>query len=158
MSKKRYKFFIFSFFLLCPVFLLNLFSQDVSSLKIGQSNFSIDNIKKITLASLNINLFFKDGSNSRVFLEQPCYFIHPVSIPEPDANSLAINYYPNPVIDMLFLSDSENLGEICIYDIQGKLLKRHQTESTTVSLDLSDLKSGMYLVKTAVHSFKIIKK
>ena len=157
MLKKRYRFFIFSFFLFSPFGLLNLFSQEVPSLRIRQNNFSIDGIQKITFERQNIHLLLKNNSNLRVFLEQPCYFIHPtVSALNPEIETFS--YYPNPVIDMLHLSDNNNWGKIYIYDIQGKLLKRHQTEDTTVSLDLSDLRAGMYLIKTSAHFFRIIKK
>ena len=160
MLKKRCNFFMYLFFLFCTVGSLNLLSQEVSSLKIGDSNFSVDDVQKITFVQQDIHVFLKNSTNSRVFWEQTCYFIHPaVSLPkELDANPQAFNYYPNPVIDALYLSDDKKLGEICIYDMHGKLQKKYQMEDSTTSLDLSDLKSGMYLIRTSTHSFKVIKK
>ena len=160
MLKKVYYFFIYSFFLFCPTVFLSLFSQEVSSLKIGNSDFSVDDIQKITFVQQGIYLFLKNNVNSRIFGEQTCYFTHPAaSLPEElNANLQVFNYHPNPVIDILHLSDDVSLDAISIYDIHGKLLKTYQTEDSSTYLDLSDVNPGMYLIITSNHSFKIIKK
>lgn len=156
MQKKTIKFFIYLFFLPCPF--LNLFSQESSTMEIRNASFSVDEIQKITFVNQNIKITLKDG-NFREFWEDTCYFVHStVSAPEIEANFQSFSYYPNPVIDRLYLTDDKSLDKIQLYDMYGKLVKKYQTEDCSASLDLSDLKPGMYLVRTASGSFKIIKK
>jgi hypothetical protein len=70
-----------------------------------------------------------------------------------------ITVYPNPVKDILRISDIKGVKAITIIDTSGKVVK---TTSATSELNLSNLKTGVYLLNLNmetrdVKSFKIIK-
>ncbi len=61
--------------------------------------------------------------------------------------------YPNPVSSVLSIQSTiQPFSSIEIYTINGSLLKTIQTNTTTTSLDVSNLQSGMYLVKISFES------
>lgn len=77
--------------------------------------------------------------------------VPPVGIDEP-GNELQYNVYPNPANDVLFISSSANYGEVevTVSDLLGKdvLSTRLNLNSSQVaSVNVSDLDSGIYLIK-----------
>ena len=54
--------------------------------------------------------------------------------------------YPNPVINILYLSisDGVEINKIQVYDVYGRLIKEYKNNS---ELDVSNLKSGNYILK-----------
>ena len=74
--------------------------------------------------------------------------------------------YPNPVQDMLFINIGlTNLTRIPveIYDLTGKLIvsKTYSPTSNTLSIDVSNIESGFFILKITTsektHNYKIIK-
>jgi Secretion system C-terminal sorting domain len=57
---------------------------------------------------------------------------------------------PNPVKDVLTIRFSEEQGNdtISIYSILGELIKKIDSSSTTTIINLSELPSGMYILKS----------
>jgi hypothetical protein len=65
-------------------------------------------------------------------------------------NKRSIQVYPNPASDFLnvkLLDKSYSDCIICIYSIQGKLMISRKLELTDSKLDISDLSSGIYILK-----------
>lgn len=56
-----------------------------------------------------------------------------------------ITIYPNPVEDRLFISSTESVKRVEIYNLQGKLVK--VVINSTQEIQVGDLKSGTYLIK-----------
>ncbi|MBK8698569.1 MAG: T9SS type A sorting domain-containing protein [Saprospiraceae bacterium] len=74
-----------------------------------------------------------------------------------DASEEGIKIYPNPVPDQITVDISDQLThEVEIFDHLGRLVTRTQGRSS-LSLDLSALKSGMYLLRVEDRVFKLIK-
>jgi hypothetical protein len=76
-----------------------------------------------------------------------------------EENSTTFNIYPNPVNDRLFVEAEAKIEEVVIYDIFG----RQQVTVTTslqgnLSIDLSDLNSGIYFVKVKTENGEIAKR
>jgi len=72
-----------------------------------------------------------------------------------------LKVYPNPVRDVLnFLFDKE-IARISIYNLMGQEVLKKETNATDVSVDVTHLASGSYLVKVtsneALKTIKIIK-
>ena len=72
------------------------------------------------------------------------------------------NIYPNPVQNELFVEvKNEQITKIDIIDFSGKVLKSI-ANSTTKSIDVSELKQGIYVLKvsteTGVSTNRFIKK
>lgn len=72
-------------------------------------------------------------------------------------NQTNLRVYPTAVTNHLTIEGAENLP-VKIYDLMGTLWLSDFNTSTTRSIDLSDLLTGIYLVKIGCHSFKIVKK
>lgn len=56
-----------------------------------------------------------------------------------------VNIYPNPTNKQLYLETNTHLGEIIMYDISGRRIKRW--ENTSSLIDISDFPSGIYFIK-----------
>ena len=84
---------------------------------------------------------------------------------EDDETNVISNYendfeiYPNPVNDKINIVTEEIVEDIVVYDIYG----RHQVSKTpslqgNLTIDLSDLKSGIYFVKVRTEEGDIVKR
>ncbi len=73
-----------------------------------------------------------------------------------------LKFYPNPVKDILTITDAKNFSSVEVYDISGKKVFSNAQKSSKLDLNLSHLKAGVYVVKTnsegEVKTFKFIKK
>jgi aminopeptidase N len=72
----------------------------------------------------------------------------------------SINVSPNPAHDLLFLSTHKaQFSQGSIYDLYGKAVLSFETDKSDLSLDVSLLESGLYLIRlvtdgrTSVHKF-----
>lgn len=63
-----------------------------------------------------------------------------ISVPE-------FKVFPNPAYGKFYMNVNEPT-EIGIYSITGQLVKQHVVESSRTAVDVSDLQSGVYFVKT----------
>jgi len=78
------------------------------------------------------------------------------------------SFYPNPAQDNLFIKTPFNVGdtaEISIFDLNGRLITKHQDDtnnSSTLKIDVSNLNSGVYFVEVKGNqvssTLKLIKK
>jgi C1A family cysteine protease len=64
-------------------------------------------------------------------------------IPE---NSISVSIYPNPVSDVLVISGIENIEEVSVYDLSGKVLIKGKGMSLR-KLNVSSLQKGIYLLQ-----------
>lgn len=73
-----------------------------------------------------------------------------------------LNYYPNPVIDLLTISYSENIKTIEVYDMNSKLVLRQNYDDQVIQIDMSSVASGNYMIRilSSVNTqfIKVIKK
>ena len=58
-----------------------------------------------------------------------------------------VKLYPNPVNDVLYLEQEENIRILQVYSSTGVLIRTENVESSLHEINLSDLGKGMYLVK-----------
>ena len=68
-------------------------------------------------------------------------------IEEMSANSLEINIYPNPASNNLNIECGERINNLELYDAIGRMLIRKTNVLDNVSIDVSNLESGMYILK-----------
>ena len=66
--------------------------------------------------------------------------------------------FPNPTSDVLMFDSVEQVDEIIIYDMSGKIVIR---KSNLSSIDMRNLKDGIYIAKVFSNatqkSFKVVK-
>lgn len=80
-----------------------------------------------------------------------------LSTHEVNADSHKIQLYPNPSADFIRLSNFK-ANEVCsIYDLQGKLVLK-QVYDQNKGVDITALSDGLYILKTAQHAYKFVKK
>ncbi len=77
------------------------------------------------------------GCNSRPEVETACE-----NLDIEDYNTISVTLYPNPTAGMLYINGVAE-GKVSIYDTTGRFIKE---QSFTNEIDLSNLKSGLYLI------------
>lgn len=84
----------------------------------------------------------------------------PSSINEHVAGSNLIKVWPNPTTDVITLyNEVSGLNDVDLFDIYGKTVQRiHGDGNVSVTLDLSNLPAGIYLLKADGQTTKIVKK
>jgi hypothetical protein len=71
-----------------------------------------------------------------------------------------IKVYPNPVNDRLYIEVETEVEEVVVYDVYGRVqnLRNSETQKLRNSIDLSDLKAGIYFVKINTNEGNIVKR
>ncbi len=72
------------------------------------------------------------------------YFDKTLSVVERLNNALKI--YPNPVNDMLYVENGEDVARLDVYTVEGRLVKSFEGAYSN-GLSLADIKSGNYIVR-----------
>jgi Secretion system C-terminal sorting domain len=92
------------------------------------------------------------SSNTKVFyrLKQinndNTYLYSPVKIID-FSKTIAINVYPNPVVNKLYISANLNKADVIISDFSGRQIKQTQLWGTNSFIDVQPLPAGMYMIK-----------
>jgi hypothetical protein len=86
----------------------------------------------------------------------------PTEVPVEEPASVQFNIYPNPTTGLFFVETKENTAsevlQLQVYNIQGNEVLRKQLVSEKETVELSQLPSGVYLVRiTGEHYKKIFK-
>lgn len=73
----------------------------------------------------------------------------------------AVRLYPNPAEEEVFIVSSGPFKEICLFDLSGKMVLNPNISSMPVRIDLSGLKTGIYVVRVitdkGIHRAKLVK-
>ncbi|MBO5957294.1 MAG: fibronectin type III domain-containing protein [Bacteroidales bacterium] len=76
-----------------------------------------------------------------------------------DELTTSLNIYPNPVSDKLYIEAEVEIEEVVVYDVYG----RHQVAEApsrqgNLSVDVSNLNSGVYFVKVITENGEVVKR
>ena len=86
----------------------------------------------------------------------------PVAVSVNEVSLTSVDYYPNPVADVLNISSEQVIENIEVYTIDGQLLLSEDIRATQFKTDFSTYSTGTYFVKIVSGSnfktFKVIKK
>lgn len=63
-----------------------------------------------------------------------------------DKNNIQLSVYPNPAYDNLYITSSENITDITIYNMLGQKVKQTEVKSNESIIDVSNLNSGTYFI------------
>ena len=66
-----------------------------------------------------------------------------------------LSVYPNPVTDRLNIDYNENISNLTVYDLSGRSVKSFTTNNSNNSIDVSDLKSGIYMLRIETENKKV---
>jgi len=84
------------------------------------------------------------------------------SLSAPSFDDTDFRAYPNPVVDVLNLSYTQEISNVSVFNLLGQQVLTKTIGATDASVDMSSLAGGTYLVKVAVDNqvktIKVIKK
>jgi len=66
--------------------------------------------------------------------------------------------FPNPTSSFLTIKSNNLISPISIYDITGKLVLQNTGNSKEIILDISNLNSGLYFIKSNSQNYSIIRR
>ena len=72
------------------------------------------------------------------------------------ASENALEVYPNPATEVVTL-ESETAGEVCFYDLEGRLLRTYIVIIGENKLSVRDLAAGVYVVRLNGRVGKLVK-
>ena len=69
--------------------------------------------------------------------------------------------FANPIKDRLKISATKEINELCVYNLLGEEVIRESIKSLNSSVDVSNLKTGVYIMKVSIDNsegtYKIVK-
>jgi hypothetical protein len=79
-----------------------------------------------------------------------------------DFDMTQFSYYPNPVIDFLNVSYSQDMTNVKVFNIIGQQLLNKEVNATTTQIDMSSYANGAYFIQVstenAMKTVRVIKK
>ncbi|WP_417369016.1 T9SS type A sorting domain-containing protein [Flavobacterium beibuense] len=61
----------------------------------------------------------------------------------------SLSYYPNPVSNILTLSNANTISNVEVYNLLGQKVVANNFSNTEIQIDLSNLETGIYMVKVS---------
>ncbi len=110
---------------------------------------------------------FKIGSSSDLrtkiaYFDDIYFSVNPGTVLKTDSFAVSkVKFYPNPTSNVLNIESVGTIQNIAIYNVLGQEVMNKPTNETSVSLNVSGLNAGLYVIKTsidgAISSTKFIK-
>jgi len=60
---------------------------------------------------------------------------------------MTISIYPNPIVNIVYISTNKTINAVNIYNITGKTVLKNKVNSSYMQLNTSELESGIYLLE-----------
>lgn len=108
--------------------------------------FPLPGFYRVSLVTSN------DFGSDTLVRERYIHAVNPVSADDHDINAPGI--FPNPVVGELHISFEDEFS-VMIFDLQGQII---HSSSNTDAIDLSDLKSGLYLLEIKTERSSYVRK
>ena len=128
----------------------NYIDETITANGSGVLDIALDNaewVDKVELIEILIrNAGNTDASNGQIVFDFIEFYFNPtLSVERFDANSV-FSLYPNPANDTISIKGNNTITQVSVFDLTGKkVLTSNQLKNN--SLDISKLKSGVYLVQ-----------
>ncbi len=75
-----------------------------------------------------------------------------------EENAASFNIYPNPVNDVLFIETEVEIIEVSIFDVYGRSQQSTVNGQQSLSIDVTNLNSGVYFVKVITDNGEVVKR
>ncbi len=69
-----------------------------------------------------------------------------------EPNEFTYSMYPNPVLTILNIDNTTDVSQINVYDATGRMVRTVEVATASVTIDVADLQTGVYIVN--VHNEK----
>jgi hypothetical protein len=105
------------------------------------------------------NLYIADENNHRVrkvSYDATCGIPIPVSVLTTEKNTSCF-IYPNPASAEVTIKSNEKISSVAIVDVTGRVVLQRTVNSEQVTVDVSELSSGVYFVKAGGSIVKFVK-
>ncbi len=103
----------------------------------------------VTLTVSNVN-----GTDTKTIPD----YIYVGGVGIDDHTTITVTIFPNPVTDMLNIGGSTIIQEVQIINMAGQIVYNKQVEMSSVKLNLSNLRSGIYHLKVKIADGYVNKK
>jgi len=79
---------------------------------------------------------------------QYCYVLHAAltGIADQENQEIKADVYPNPVKDIIYIDSEEELSDVVLSDLSGRILYQSAVEGNTTTIPANDLENGIYLI------------
>jgi hypothetical protein len=112
--------------------------------------YSYDKVISYNGATNNIHEFGVTSNLNNVVWYDNLYF-HKNTVLSTDSFAVSkVKLYPNPTSNVLNIESVGTIQNIAIYNVLGQEVMNKLTNKTLVSLDISGLNAGVYIIKTAI--------
>jgi len=101
---------------------------------------------KVTNAFGSVNTLAKTG------------YIYVGGVGVEEASQNGIKVYPNPVKDVVTIESNSGIQLVQIFNVTGQMVMNQQTDSKTVTLNTTSLRSGIYFMKVTTENGSFDKK
>lgn len=79
------------------------------------------------------------------------FWVTPLELEQASENTMDVHVFPNPTTDFVTI-ESEGLQQVEVFDVSGRTIKSVSVTENAPQLDLSGLKSGIYLISAKTRS------
>ncbi len=127
-------------------------TQDLNLL----DNFKFpDNLLQVNYLSGESDSYDLSAVSTVYFLEESIT----TAVDNMKSENQEVSVFPNPASDVIYLKNISETGiYLCIYEIDGKLIKSEVISDVNQSFDISNLQNGIYIIKINNQAIKFIKK
>ena len=95
-----------------------------------------------TPGTYNVTLTVTNSWGNTVKLKTGYIYVGGVGINEHSAATVSV--FPNPAKDVLNIQGSQNIQEVSLMNMVGQVVYTQTTDASTLTINTSDLKSGVY--------------
>lgn len=78
--------------------------------------------------------------------------------PTPPPTAISVMLHPNPTSNTVFISASENIQQVNLYDVNGKAIASKPANEKQTALSVSLLANGLYYIEIKTINYKTVKK
>jgi hypothetical protein len=101
----------------------------------------------VSSGTLSLTIIYGDEIGTlgiQEYLPDPCTLLGVSTF-----NKVQILAHPNPVTNVLTISNSESIDEILVSDVTGKRIYYKMNNNSESEIKVSDLQNGMYFIKVS---------
>ncbi|QTE22474.1 T9SS type A sorting domain-containing protein [Polaribacter cellanae] len=93
-----------------------------------------------------------DGSANFTFYIDDITLLNSATASIKDNTLANVSLYPNPATSFVTISAENTIEKLSVFNILGKVVKTISVNNTSKNIDVSDLNSGIYLIKFTVNN------
>ena len=77
---------------------------------------------------------------------------------EKNTNPIQLDIFPNPAHSVLHVKSNKVISSVSLFSLDGKLIQVYDANNANLTLDVSQLNSNLYFIKTTIEGKTLLKK